>query len=160
MADDPQRPFATFNFLVELRLPDRGEALCRSEFAECDGIEISMAPKTIREGGNNHQPIRLLGPVSYGQLTLKRGMTRADSSLDLWRWFERMLGRDRRGYRATGTITLLDSSRGETGLSFSLSGCLPVKLKAPTLNAKDGQLAIEEMQIAYERLTLVAAEVN
>jgi hypothetical protein len=35
---------------------------------------------------------------------------------------------------------------------FVLSDCLPVKLRAPALNAKDGLLAIEEMQIAYASL--------
>jgi hypothetical protein len=35
---------------------------------------------------------------------------------------------------------------------FDLEGCLPIKLKAPALNASDGLVAVEEMQIAYERL--------
>ena len=43
-----------------------------------------MEVKTIREGGNNGRQIRLTGPVAYGQLTLKRGMT---ASFDLWDWF-------------------------------------------------------------------------
>ena len=37
---------------------------------------------------------------------------------------------------------------------FQLYRCVPVKLKAPPLNAKDGQVAIEELQIAYERFEL------
>jgi hypothetical protein len=35
-----------------------------------------------------------------------------------------------------------------------LEGCLPVKLRAPGLNAKDGGIAVEEMQIVYESLRL------
>jgi hypothetical protein len=35
---------------------------------------------------------------------------------------------------------------------FTLAGCLPVKLRAPSLNASDGGVAIEELQIAYERM--------
>jgi hypothetical protein len=31
---------------------------------------------------------------------------------------------------------------------------VPIKLKAPALNAKDGGVAIEELQLAYESLTL------
>ena len=38
---------------------------------------------------------------------------------------------------------------------FELTGCLPQKLKAPTLNAKDGLVAIEELQVAYESATFV-----
>ena len=39
--------------------------------------------------------------------------------------------------------------------TFRLSRCVPVKLKAPALNAKDGIVAIEELQLAYESLELV-----
>ena len=38
---------------------------------------------------------------------------------------------------------------------FILSRCLPTKLKAPALNAKDGMIAVEELQLAYETLRLV-----
>ena len=37
---------------------------------------------------------------------------------------------------------------------FVLTRCVPIKLKAPALNAKDGVIAIEELQLAYESLTL------
>jgi hypothetical protein len=30
---------------------------------------------------------------------------------------------------------------------------VPVKVKAPALNAKDGTVAIEELQLAYESMT-------
>ena len=36
--------------------------------------------------------------------------------------------------------------------SFQLSRCVPVKLKAPALSARDGQVAVEELQVAYETL--------
>ena len=35
-----------------------------------------------------------------------------------------------------------------------LGRVLPVKLKAPPLNAKDGMVAVEELQLAYEWLSL------
>jgi hypothetical protein len=37
-----------------------------------------------------------------------------------------------------------------------LSGCLPIKMKAPALNAKDGGVAIEEMQIAVNSFSIEA----
>ena len=36
---------------------------------------------------------------------------------------------------------------------FHLTRCIPIKLKAPPLNAKDGGVAIEEFQMAYEAMT-------
>jgi phage tail-like protein len=156
----PATPFTTFNFKVLLSFPSTlsqiGAALgaeemtvCRGEFSECDGLEITMAPKTIREGGNNARLIHLVGPVSYGQLTLKRGMT---SNTALWRWFEQT--QRKHELRADGKIVMLAPNRRDKQVRFALTGCLPVKIKAPALSAKDGLVAIEEMQIAYETLTL------
>ena len=144
------RPFTTFNFHVKLTLPGSRREICEAEFSECSGLEMNMAPKTIREGGNNGRQIHLTGPVSYGQLSLKRGMT---SNFDLWDWFDQV--QQQRSLRASGEIHLLSSSQQRNkDVIFKLSGCLPLKLKAPTLNAKDGQIAIEEMQIAYETLRI------
>lgn len=145
-----ERPFTCFNFLVILDLPNRQE-LCRAEFSDCDGLEITMEPKTIREGGNNNRPIHLIGPVSYGQLTLKRGMTK---TFDLWDWFDQVLKKGQGGLRANGEIVMLGADRKTKQVSFKLTGCMPVKLRAPTLNAKEGQVAIEEMQLVYEMLTI------
>jgi len=46
-------------------------------------VEIDVPDEEI--GGNNRRPIHLAGPISYGQLTLKRGMT---TDFGLWEWFE------------------------------------------------------------------------
>jgi len=153
-------PFTTFNFKVLLSFPNSLSQLaaavsvdemtiCRGEFSEVDGIEMSMAPKTIREGGNNGRQIHLSGPVSYGQLTLKRGMT---ENTALWRWFE--TAQRRLDLRADGKIIMLAPDRRSKEVRFNITGCLPVKLKAPALSAKDGLIAIEEMQLVYETLVL------
>lgn len=146
-------PFTTFNFRIELAYGGGG-AICAGEFAECDGLEMTIEPKTIREGGNNSRPIHLVGQVSYGQLTLKRGMT---SDFGLWDWFDAVQRTSGHGIRAAGEIAIQSAQAvpdARTDLVvFELKGCLPVKLKAPGLNARDGQIAIEEMQIAYETLT-------
>lgn len=142
----PYQPLTTFNFKVNLRLLEGDTEVCAAEFSECDGLEMSIEPKSIREGGNNGQQIHLTGPVSYGQLSLKRGMT---NNFDLWNWFEKV--QENRSLRASGEVLMLSSAQVEE-VKFALTGCLPIKLKAPSLNAQSGLVAIEEMQIAYETL--------
>jgi phage tail-like protein len=157
MADlDPQYPFTTFNFAVEIQLPGVdgvAQPLCNAAFSECDGLEISFDVKTIREGGNNSRQIRLTGPATLGQLSLKRGMTR---SFDLWTWVSNV--QQNPGLRAEAVVVIFDSERGkqptDVRARFTLSRCLPVKIKAPALNAKDGLVAIEELQVAYESLEM------
>ncbi|KFA94333.1 phage tail protein [Archangium violaceum] len=146
-----QAPFTAFNFRVELSVENSQVHLCEASFAECDGLEMTLDVKTIREGGNNGQQIRLFGPVSYGQLTLKRGMT---PNYDLWLWFEAVVAAPKTK-RAQGEVTLLAADGSTPRARFFLDRCLPVKLKAPALNAKDGVVAIEELQLAYQSLTLV-----
>jgi phage tail-like protein len=141
--------FSAFNFKVRLQLEGESRAICEGAFSEVGGLEQGIAVQTIREGGNNVRQIHLMGPVTHGQLTLKRGMT---EGFDLWRWFTEV--NRRRELRAAGEIAVLSADRTRETLRFALTGCLPVKLKAPTLNATDGTLAIEEMQIAYETLDL------
>jgi phage tail-like protein len=142
-------PFTAFNFAVEINVPDINPKVCNASFAECDGLEMTMDVKTIREGGNNGRQIRLTGPLNFGQLTLKRGMT---ASFDLWDWFSAMLERPR--LRADAEVVLFAPDGTTERARFILSRCVPVKLKAPVLNAKDGLVAIEELQLAYESLTL------
>jgi phage tail-like protein len=110
---------------------------------------MTMEVKTIREGGNNGRQIRLTGPVSVGLLTLKRGMT---TSFDLWDWMARMQTEPR--LRADAEVVLFAADGHTERARFILSRCLPAKLKAPPLNAKDGGVAIEEFQLAYESIAL------
>jgi len=147
-------PFSAYNFSVEIDVPGISATLCEAAFSECDGLEMTMDVKTIREGGNNTRQIRLAGAVNYGQVTLKRGMT---ASFDLWDWFDAQqhaTPRQLRGdYRGEAKIVLLSPDRQEQA-RFILKKCLLTKLKAPALNAKYGVVAIEEMQLTYESLTL------
>jgi phage tail-like protein len=152
LADPVGRPFTAFNFLVEIQVPGLDGTLAHAAFAELDGLEMTMESKTIREGGRNSGPVHMVGPVGYGQLTLKRGMT---PNFDLWKWFERVNAAGNGGERGTAEIVSLGSDAFTVQVRFRLGGCLPVKLKASALNAKDGQIAVEEMQVAYESLELV-----
>jgi phage tail-like protein len=148
----PVYPFTTFNFAVEINRGEEASPLVNAAFAECDGLEMSLEIKTIREGGANDRQIRLNGPVAYGQLTLKRGMT---DNFDLWTWFQDSVHDPR--LRAEAEVVLLAADGTTERARFQLSRCVPVKVKAPQLNAKDGQIAIEELQIAYETLQLGTA---
>jgi len=164
-------PFISFRFHVQIFVPGAqqqgmGETLCNMEFAEMDGLEMSMEPKVVREGGNNLQQLNLIGRVNYGNITLKRGMT---SNLDLWKWFNLTarsgdsISRPREegetapeNPRARGVVLVKDAA-GKDRLRYNLEGCIPIKVKAPAFNAREGGIAIEEMQIAVSSFTMEVA---
>ena len=150
--------FTAFRFDVQLNIKNAQSLqltspLCDAAFAECSGLEMTMTPKTVQEGGNNTQQIHLVGPVSYGTLALKRGMT---ANLDLWKWFSAAVSGQGRGVTAEGLVIMRDGA-GSPQVRFRITGCLPIKMKAPALNAKEGLLAIEEMDIAYRHFEVEAA---
>ena len=149
LVDPGTRPFTTFRFLVEMKVEGVADKVCGATFSEVDGLEMTMEPKTIREGGNNTTMVHFVGPVSYGQLTLKRGMT---PNFDLWKWFNLMLTNP--SLRADAEVVIFADDGQTERARFVLSRCVPVKLKSPPLNAKDGGVAIEEFQLAYEMLNL------
>ena len=142
-------PFTTFRFSVEIDVDGVSNQVCAAAFSDVDGLEMTIEPKTIREGGNNTGPVHMAGQVGYGQLTLKRGMT---SKFDLWSWFDAVAAPGGGGLRGSATI-VMQGSDGTDQLQFTLSGVLPVRLKAPALNAKDGIVAIEEMSLVYELMS-------
>lgn len=146
-------PFTAFNFAVEIEVPGVSTKVCNASFAECDGLEMTRDVKTIREGGNNSAQIRFTGPLAFGQVTLKRGMT---ASFDLWDWFDSLQEPGNGKLRATAQVIIFgaDGAANERA-RFVLERCIPTKLKAPALNAKDGMVAIEELQMVYETLRLV-----
>ena len=152
-----ERPFLAFRFDVQISVPGvlgLTNPLCDAAFAECDGLEMTMEPKTVREGGNNTQQFHLVGPVSYGTLSLKRGMT---SNIDLWKWFTQSVHGNTRGARGEAVI-IMRNGEGAEQVRFKVHDCLPLKMKAPALNAKEGLLAIEEMQLAYSFFEIEAPQ--
>jgi phage tail-like protein len=152
-SNDPVYPYSAFNFSVEIGVPDISVSkVCQASFSECDGLEMTMDVKTIREGGNNTKQIRLTGPVGYGSLTLKRGMTSDD--FDLWKWFSAV---QRNPSLRVDADIVMYSADHQPRVHIQLERCIPVKLKAPPLNAKDGAVAVEELQLAYESLTVEPA---
>ncbi len=148
-------PFTSFNFAVEIHVPGVSTQVCNASFSECDGLEMTTEVKTIREGGNNGRQIRLSGPAAFGQLTLKRGMT---ANFDLWDWVYAFHANP--SLRADAEVVLFAADGETVRCSFLLSRCIPVKLRAPALNAKDGMVAVEELQLAYESLKLKKPEAS
>ena len=70
------------------------------------------------------------------------------SNIDLWKWFTQSVSGDTRSARGEAVV-IMRNGEGQEQVRFKVHDCLPLKMKAPALNAKEGLLAIEEMQLAY-----------
>ena len=156
-AENTLAPLHVFRFQVDFR-EDSLESgggdevpVCSGAFSECSGLEATMEPKVIKEGGRNYGAAQRAGPVSFSNVVLKRGMT---STRDLWSWFE-LVSRGGYSYRLAAVITMLDLA-GNPVLRWQLEKALAVKFKAADLSAKATDVGIEELHLAHEGLTQVA----
>jgi len=125
-------------------------SLCSGAFSEITGLEASMEPKVIKEGGRSWGAAQRAGQVNFTTIVLKRGMTQTK---DLWKWFE-LVGSKGYAYRLAATITMFDNA-GKSVLAWKLDKALPIKFKSADLNAKTNDVAIEELHLAHEGLSQV-----
>ena len=154
-------PAHVFRFRVDFAESRLGEAagssgggdvpLCSGAFSEATGLEATMEPKTIKEGGRNYGVNQRAGPVTFGTVVLKRGMT---TTRDLWNWFE-LVSNGAYAYRLSATVSMLGPDGDEPVAAWQLERALPVKFKAADLNAKGTEVGIEELHLAHEGMRLV-----
>ena len=150
-------PLHVFRFLVEFvdNPLDGGvggpQTLCDGAFAECSGLEATMEPKVIREGGRNYGALQRSGSVTFATVVLRRGMTR---SRDLWYWFEHLTSGARYAHRMDAYVTMYDTA-GEAVLTWKLTRALPTKFKAADLNARGSDVGIEELHLAHAGLAIL-----
>jgi phage tail-like protein len=156
VAENQLFPWHVFSFQVDFEMdPIAGGdsspvSLCSGAFSECTGLEATMEPKVIKEGGRNYGVVQRSGPVTFATVILKRGMT---TTRDLYKWFE-LVGNGSYAYRLAATVTMFDAS-GVGLLSWKLEKAMPVKFKAADLNAKNTEIGIEELHLAHEGLSLL-----
>jgi phage tail-like protein len=158
MANDPDFPAGSFRFVLVFRehpLGGNGAAgaerpLAGGAFAECTGLEATHEPKVIREGGLNYGAHQRVGTTSFATVILRRGLTPNDH---LWRWFQQVTRAGGCAYRLDVEIQHLDLD-GSPVRTWELSRALPVKFKSGDLNARSGEVAVEELHLAHEGLHL------
>ena len=162
--EDPLAPFPGFAFFVAFypvsgdRFAPFGDLDARiaGGFSEISGLDATLEPKVIKEGGRNYGPLQRPGPVSFSTVVLKRGVVR---SRHLWAWWSMFAGADgstNGGWGAPGRanvdITLI--AAGQSVLGWELRNAMPVKFRVADLNARGGEVAVEEIHLVHEGLNM------
>lgn len=161
----PSELFVPFRFGVSLYTESRDDLVCRGAFSEVSGLEMTMEPKVIKEGGRNWGDIQRSGPTTFAPVVLKRGVTTAG---DLWSWFEITTHGANYGYRLKGEIDVYGNAAGDSEgggsptpqltMTWKLTDVLPTKFKGPDLSSTASQVAIEELHLVFDGLELVRPE--
>jgi phage tail-like protein len=149
MATSRDRPYAQFNFLVDLGTGETDGP--EAGFHEVGGLDSTVDVIEYRNGNDKtNSPIKLTGLNRVPDVTLKRGLM---GSLNLYRWFNEIRNGSPSALR-TVTIGLQNEDHSATVVTWKLLGARIVKHRSGPLNAGGHQVAIEEIVLACERIEM------
>jgi phage tail-like protein len=141
-----QYPLAVFHFSV-----DWGGT--RVGFSEVTGLTQEIQAIEYRDGSfPEYSSIKMPGLRKYSNITLKRGVVKADNELFNWLSTVRLNQIERRDL----TIKLLDEEHKPV-MTWQVVRAFPVKVEGPQLKASANEVAIESIEIAHEGLTVVTS---
>lgn len=140
------------------RPPGPPDKLGDGGFAECSGLDVEADVRDYLEGGSNDSIVRRTGRVKLQPIVLKRGLLTAGdggyADTSLWKWLQDMVAGVVPVPRYDGIIEVMDPTKQRVTAHWTFFRGLPTKLAGPSLNAKSGEIAIEELHIAHEGLVL------
>jgi phage tail-like protein len=149
-------PLPAFNFYVAL-IDDSSAfaaigsmaSLALGGFSECSGLDSELSVVDFQEGGVNDRVHRFPGRFTFPNITLTRGVGFGE---DLYLWHEQFLKGE--GKRRNGLV-MIGNEMGIPIKTWTFERGIPVKWVGPAFNASQSALAIEKLEIAHEKLSLV-----
>jgi phage tail-like protein len=134
-------PLRSYNFKLEIN------GIVEGHFTDCTGLSVNVQVITYREGGNSQTTYKLPGPVTYGDITLKYGLTETD---DVWRWF--MAAVDGRLDRRNVSIVLIDNDGVTERMRWNLFNAWLAQWTGTVLSATAQTIAVEQVKLVFETL--------
>ncbi len=136
-------PISVFHFQVEW-------GGTRIGFTEVSGLTVDLQSIDYREGSAlEYQVTKMPGIPQYSNITLKRGVFRADNEFFAWLNTVKMNDIDRRDI----TISLLNEEH-EPVMVWKVKECWPCKVEGPSLNSTGNEVAVESIELCHEGLSI------
>ena len=136
-----QYPLSVFHFRVEW-------GGTRIGFSEVSGLTQEIQVIEYRDGSfPEYSSIKMPGLRKYNNITLKRGVIKADNDFFKWLSTVKLNTIERRDI----TISLLNESHDPV-MVWKVLNAFPVKIEGPQLKAAGNEVAIESIEVAHEGL--------
>ena len=133
--------YRNYNFMLSSR--EMGEV----RFTECFGLGVRIQPIRYRESGAGQIVRTLPGPLEYGEVTLRYGLTKTPA---LWNWLKEVI--DGGVPRRNISIAMLDLKSVEV-LRWNLDNAWPCEWSGVAFDALGREVAIEELKLSFDSLT-------
>lgn len=138
-----QYPLPVFHFTVQW-------GGSRIGFSEVSGLTQENQAIEYRDGSfPEYSSIKMPGLRKFSNVTLKRGIVKADN--DFFKWLSTI--KLNQVERRDVTIALLNETH-EPVMVWKIHNAFPVKVEGPGLKASGNEVAIESIEIAHEGLEL------
>jgi len=137
-------PLTSVSFYVDV-----GDVF-KGTFRACTGLGSGsevIEYITAGLGGQTHV-YKIPGVTRWTNIVLKRGVT---DSMDVWAWRKQVEEGKVDEARSNGSIIMYDQTNKEVG-RWNFENGWPVKISGPNLDAGTNEIAIEELEIAHEKL--------
>ncbi|MFZ1246048.1 MAG: phage tail protein [Azonexus sp.] len=136
-----QYPLPVFHFRVEW-------GGTRIGFSEVTGLTQENQTIEYRDGSfMEYSSIKMPGLRKFSNITLKRGVIKADNDFFKWLSTIKLNTVERRDL----TISLLDEAHNPV-MTWRALNAFPVKVEGPQLKASGNEVAIEAIELAHEGL--------
>jgi phage tail-like protein len=138
-----QYPIPVFHFSVSWG----GDRL---GFSEVSGLTQENQAIEYRDGAfKEYSSIKMPGLRKFSNVTLKRGIVKADN--DFFKWLSTI--KLNKVERRDVVISLLNEEHAPV-MTWKIHNAFPVKVEGPGLKASGNEVAIESIEIAHEGLEL------
>ncbi len=123
-------------------------------FTECTGIgsENQVIEHKVVDKGGKELTMKIPGRRTWGDLTLKRGVT---GEMQIWDWRDMVEKGEMERARRNGSVVMYDRDYVEVA-RWDFTNAWPSKVSGPSLDAASTDIGIEEITIVHEGLDRVA----
>lgn len=119
-------------------------------FQEVSGLDVQSEEIKYRHGDSpEFSPIKMPGLKKVGNVTMKKGIFKADNKF--WDWFNEIKMNTIK--RVPVTISLLDETGAPT-MVWTLANAWPTKITGTDLKSEGNEVAVETIEIVHEGLTI------
>lgn len=154
MAENQKRPedfyqTVNFHFRVEFSLPEKKKEY-DIRFQSVTGLDSTIETESLKEGGENRYEHVIPSRRKYGPLTLKRGLLKPEDSA-LTDWLKRAFDDEKVEPISEVNIKLLNEAH-QPLMYWTINNVWPRSWKVGELNAMQGEILIETLELNYNRL--------
>lgn len=137
-------PFGNFRFTLEIN------NIQAAGFAECTGLQMEVKVFEYKEGGRNETTLKFPEAASYGNVTLKRGITDSNELIDWQLDIANGTFKTNPRQQNPNIAIILKNEKGDDVKRWNLKRAFPVKWVGPDLKASSSEVSIETLEIAHE----------